>query len=69
MPTQVTTTQGANVQAMVQKSQARVLPRTPRAERAGHEAGAASAQPSTTAQDFRTLLRRMDARRTDTQRM
>lgn len=51
MPTQVTT-QGANLQALVQKAQARVLPRTPQAERAGEPA-----------QDFRALLQRMEAQR------
>ncbi|MBR0653851.1 hypothetical protein [Plastoroseomonas arctica] len=64
MPTQVTTTRGANVQALVQKSQARALPRTPRAEHAGQQPGAQGTQASgAPAQDFRAMLQRMEGQR------
>ncbi|MES2712604.1 MAG: hypothetical protein V4653_13555 [Pseudomonadota bacterium] len=63
MPTQVTTTQDANVQAMVQKSQARALPRTPRAEQLGEQPAAPGTRLAAPAHDFRALLQRMEAQR------
>ena len=63
MPTQVTTTQGAHVQAMAQKSQARALPRTPGAGEASGEPGALATRASAQAQDFRAFLRRIEAGR------
>lgn len=63
MPIQVTTTQGAHVQAAAQKLQARALPRTPGADAVSGEPGAPATHASAQAQDFRAFLRRIEAER------
>lgn len=63
MPTQVTTTQGAHVQAVAQKFQARALPRAPGADQANGEPGAPATRAGVQAQDFRAHLRRIEAER------
>ena len=63
MPTQVTTTQGAHVQAVAQKFQGRTLPRTSGVEQASGEPGAPTPRASVQAQDFRAFLRRVEAER------
>jgi len=56
MPTQMTTTEGAHLRALVQKAQQHAVPRT---AREGGTAQAADAQ----APDFRATLQRLEAAR------